>query len=155
MTDKLVTHDDLDAIKVIERECANPTCSGEAADLLRRLRAAAEADAPPLPEGWVVHTNGLGTQRVYWHKDGVLYNCVNDGVGYGTGLDIDRDDRDRLAPLRPAVTEADVEKAAMVLYEVDCIEDGWPLWASEAAKIHCRKTARAALAAVGIEVSGK
>lgn len=47
----LVTHEDLQAIEVLERKCADLNYHGRGADLLRRLRRAAEADKPALPEG--------------------------------------------------------------------------------------------------------
>ena len=124
-TDKIVTHADLDAIKVIERECASIPCSGEAADLLRRLRAAAEADQPPLPEGWVLleDANGRG-QIPYWHESGWLFS-QRDSVSGIPGAMRAASVRHRLSPLRPTITETDLEKAAEAADEYASDEWSW------------------------------
>ena len=108
MTDKTVTYADLDAIAVIERECSALSCEGQAIELLRRLRAAAEADRPPLPEGWVVYDDGIQGARVYWHQDGDLYHsrsCRDKWHRDITPI------RHRLSPLRPTITREDLKRA--------------------------------------------
>lgn len=75
--EKIITHDDLDALQDI-RELAAVRSWPRSCALLDRLIAAAEADAPPLPEGWHLWDNPVATA----------------------------DDRDRLTPLRPTVTES-------------------------------------------------
>lgn len=106
--EKIVTHEDLDAIAMIERKCGNLPIEGRASDILRRLRAAAEADAPPLPEGWVLSVDNTGTHRVYWHEGGNLYSAMQNSEGYGLPITTTEATalRDRLTPLRPTVTEA-------------------------------------------------
>ena len=123
---------------------------GDVRDMLDDLIAAAQADQPPLPEGWVVLDGSDGGQYAYWHKGNRLYGGKG---GHAYKIEATAESmRDRLAPLRPTVTEADIEKAAMALYGVDDIENGWPEWAVEAAKTTARKKARDILAAAGIEV---
>ena len=114
MTDKPVTHEDLSVLRGL-RDRLTPEDDYER-DLLDRLIAAAEADAPPLPEGWVLLRFADGAQRVLWHHNGLL------SVVYPTRRPLSTDyfgtvegRRERLTPLRPTVTEADVEKASQVL----------------------------------------
>src|SRR5699024_9219915 len=82
--------------------------------LLDRLIAAAEADAPPLPEGWVLLDTTKG-RRALWHEDGDLYE--HDMLGGGVWAKVAEVDRRLLTPLRPTVTEADVEALARHLRE--------------------------------------
>ena len=75
----LVTHADLDAITSIERDYLGDDGPEDVMDLVHRLRAAAEADKPALPEGWVLSDIPGGSQRVLWHADGRLYlrtDCI-------------------------------------------------------------------------------
>ena len=149
MTDKTVTYGDLSVLRVARDE----TGDGAVVALLDRLIAAAEADRPPLPEGWylVSVTNQEGEHvgnRMVFHADGSLYERDDRNWYYGA-LDTMRD---RLTPLRPAVTEADVEKATQVLYGVGDLDDGWPEWASEDVRSAYRNKVRAAFEAAGIEV---
>ena len=158
MNDKIVTHEDRNTLDDAFRWIDGVPVGQEAIcgkrrvlELLTRLIAAAEADQPPLPNGWVLlNLRGDDECTPLWHQDDTLWTTPSARTVWSTNV---AKYRDRLTPLRPTVTEADVEKAAMVLYEVDCIEDGWPEWASEAARTHCRKLTRAAFAVAGIEVS--
>ena len=149
--DKLVTHEDRLIIEDIFSASTPDDWTEEqkeaSADLYRRLIAAAEADQPPLPEGWVVESYPDGISRIVWHKGGAT-SMWSDGkyetvTGPGS----------RLTPLRPTVTEADVEKAALCYYDDD--SEGlaeWPEWSGPMSRQHCKQRARAVLAAAGIEV---
>lgn len=110
VSDKIVTHADLPTLQMM-RNCTGD--GAESAVLLDRLIAAAEADAPPLPKGWVVYTDGDGGERVFWHRDGVLHFGRDDLPVWSP----DADELARCAPLRPTVTEADVERAAVVFMD--------------------------------------
>src|SRR5690606_39638419 len=66
---KVVTRQDLAILRRIRKEGDR---SPEADALLDRLIAAAEADAPPLPEGWVLHSEG-GHRHPYYHERGHIY----------------------------------------------------------------------------------
>ena len=112
MTDKIVTHEDLPMLRKCRAACED--ADGPVALLFDRLIAAAEADRPPLPEGWVVYDTGNDGQTVYWHEAGRLF-VYRASVVDREGLEVERFTRDRLTPLRPAVTEADVERAAQTL----------------------------------------
>ena len=136
MTDKTVTYEDLDAIAVIERECSALSCEGQAIELLRRLRAAAEADRPPLPEGWVLLRLEDEEYTALWHQDGMLWTTSSAMTLWSNNL---ARHRDRLTPLRPTIAEADVEKAADAF-----------LAASEG--MSTKGSLRAAFEAAGIEV---
>lgn len=143
MTDQLITYDDLNTIEDARRWIANVPVGQEAVsgkarvlDLLDRLRVEAEADQPPLPEGWVLHTTPAGSRAVFWHRDGRLHQWDDD----------DRSSRpvrpfpsSTTTPLRLTVTEADVEKAGQK------IEDA-------ALDLTYADLARAAFEAAGIEV---
>ena len=101
MTDPIVTHEDLDAIVALVN---SPVLRGldestgeSVLDLLRRLRAAAEADRPPLPEGWYLWDAGGARSVVY--VTGEHMSRWDDGDGY-----FGKTDRDRLTPLHPTVT---------------------------------------------------
>ena len=149
MNDKIVTHEDLDAARALA-EAANRHGTEASRELARSILAAAEADQPPLPEGWVLLRYKDGSHGVFYYSGrGDALTRYDNGTG---GIIWVEDMRDRLTPLRPTVTEADIEKAAMALYGVDDIENGWPEWAVEAAKTTGRKKARDILAAAGIEV---
>ena len=148
MNDKIVTHEDLSALRGI-REAATSRDTyypGDATSkfnpiaLLDRLIAAAEADQPPLPEGWVLLDGDDGSKYPYWHEDNRLYRGRG-GDAYkieATAASM----RDRLTPLRPTVTEADVEKAAS---EVERL----------AIDLNYTDLTRAAFEAAGIEVSDR
>lgn len=120
MNDKLVTHEDLALIEDIEAAYGE---SGPGAALLARLRAAAEADRPPLPEpmhrGAVVVGEG-GIEWVRVHPGGDAW--VN---GYGRWAAWEEIGARSVKSPRPTVTEADVEKAA------DLIGTAWPRQTSE------------------------
>ena len=146
MTDKTVTYADLGVLRDIDAAVRGHDVDASAvAALLDRLIAAAEADRPPLPEGWYLWDAGGARSVVY--VTGEHMSRWDDGDGY-----FGKADRDLLTPLRPTVTEADVEKAAQVLYGVEVLDGGWPEWASEDAKSAYRNVARAAFGAAGIEV---
>lgn len=112
MNDKIVTHADLDAITVLDRVRPREYVSEDeyqvVAELLARLRAAAEADQPPLPEGWYSwRTDSNGNVHV-WHDGNDrlwLYDSCKELFGYVT------QHRDRLSPLRPTITREDVKRA--------------------------------------------
>ena len=72
MNDKIVTHEDLPMLRGVRNRLS--TAPGSERDLLDRLIAAAEADEPPLPEGWVVLTTpSTGSKRIlFHHPDGSL-----------------------------------------------------------------------------------
>ena len=141
-TTPVVTYADLMALHDL-RATYNPT-PGDAIDkLLDRLIAAAEADRPPLPEGWVLHTTPAGSRAVFWHRDGYLQQWDDD----------DRPSRrvqqfpgSTTTPLRPTVTEADVEKAVDVYMEAR----GLSSWQTQE---EIPPALRAAFEAAGIEVT--
>ena len=139
MTDKLVTHADANTIEDARRWISNvpvgqKAVSGKARvlDLLDRLRVAAEADQPPLPEGWVLLEGEDGGLYPYWHMADRLYGGKG-GDAYRIEATATRL-RDRLTPLRPTVTESQIKAAAE-----DCLCEP--------------STIRQHLAAVGIEVA--
>lgn len=150
MTDKLVTHEDLAVLRDLRN--SEGFYDGDAADaLLNRLIAAAEADVPPLPEGWVLATFGDGGRQPLYHRDGGFF-IKDDG---SLPIPLTAEERDRLTPLRPTVTEADVEKAAA------SIRDQLVSWAADVPswdeiavsdRAHYRRLAIAAFTAAGIEV---
>lgn len=152
MTDKLVTHQDLNTIEDARRWIANVPVGHEVngkarvLDLLDRLRVEAEADAPPLPEGWVAVTVRPGSEAVFWHRDGGLYQWADDDEVW----EIPQSVRKTLTPLRPTVTAEDVEKAA----EAARGKSGYYPWGAvdESMRDAWRKIARTAFEAVGIEV---
>ena len=159
MTDKTVTYADLDDLRFLRVAAETEPDQHPAILLVDRLIAAAEADRPPLPEGWVVYRGEYGGQAVYWHRNGALYEDTNDPGPW----DYVEPNRDRLTPLRPTVTEADVERAAQALYVLQRGEwvsgkgitpGGTPWGTSTEAAEHDRflTLARAAFEAAGIEV---
>lgn len=149
-TTPVVTYEDLAALRELrddlDRKGALPT--GTALPLLDRLIAAAEADQPPLPEGWVLLTHHDGSSlRVLWHHDGDLY--LNDDRTQMFTTD-PAPFRDRLTPLRPTVTEADIENAtAAALSDLEMLGVHPEGGLFQTAK----GTIRAAFKAAGIEVT--
>lgn len=111
MNDKIVTRDDLAALRALRSDCS--VFEKDEQRLLDRLIAAAEADQPPLPEGWVLASIS-GMSFPYWHSDGLLYQGITDDDGTPmTKRDrVGAHNREWITPLRPTVTEADVERAA-------------------------------------------
>ena len=145
-----VTRDDLAFLRGMRANLDNATDA--AREMVDRLIAAAEADQPPLPEGWYLLNMGGGASRVLWHADGMLYEQGNRALVWS---DVDAAGRESLSPLRPTITEADVEKAALCLYEDgEATPDDWPPYASDAVKAECRAQVRAIFAAAGIEAAG-
>lgn len=147
MNDKLVTYADLDTLRrarVVLRD-GTPQAS-----LLDRLIAAVEDDAPPLPEGWVLRHCGSETYQALYHKGDGKLRMWKQGAPVGLIGDPGFT-RDRLTPLRPTVTEADVEKAARAAHESE-----WTgAWTDlhEETRASYAKQVRAALDALGIEVT--
>jgi len=109
MNDKVITHADLDTLRQVRTWCSQEA-EALAAALLDRLIAAAEADQPPLPEGWVVlGMPTKGSRRILWHEAGCLYVGPNGHEHLG---DVDAfDRRNRLSPLRPTISRADFDRA--------------------------------------------
>ena len=105
MTDKLVTHDDLDTLRHIRAYTINSL--GERGELLDRLIAAAEADQPPLPEGWVLATFSDSGRQALYHRDGGFFIRDDETLP----IPLTAEERDRLTPLRPTITAEDVERA--------------------------------------------
>ena len=137
--EKVVTHADLYTLRRARGVFRDSTPQ---ARLLDRLIAAAEADPPPLPEGWVVERNPDGESRIVWHKDGVT-SMWSDGT-----YETINARSSSITPLRPTVTEADVEKAAYAIFREregvryeGCTRDAF------------LGDARAAFKAAGIEVT--
>lgn len=132
MTDKLVTHEDRDAIAYLigligPITDADPKTMSAAADFLGRAAAAAEADQPPLPEGWVIREDG----GAHYHRDGEMFTNADCRTRTWSREDAMAQE---WTPLRPAVTESQIKAAAE-----DCL---------------CGpSTIRQHLAAVGIEVA--
>ena len=154
MTDKIVTHADLPVIDTLASLRPSMFRDEDAyqavSEFLARARAAAEADAPPLPEGWVLLNTTKG-RRALWHEDGDLYE--HDMLGGGVWIKVAEVDRNRLTPLRPTVTEADVEKGAeAAAVESTAVASG--VWGAlpEGTQDLWRATARAAFTAAGVEV---
>lgn len=155
MSDKLVTHDDLDALRGIRHAatsidswCPEGEVTPGPLALLDRLIAAAEADQPPLPEGWVIRKHGA----VHYHRAGVLYSNADCTQVTWQEHDVERELREgSLTPLRPTVTEADVERAARVAWDAMHRHATWEALPHgyQAALI---RTQRAAFGAAGIEV---
>lgn len=141
MSDPIVTRADLDVLRGIYRRLI-PEEDYER-DLLVRLIDAAEADTPPLPDGWVMAKDSGGARRVMWHQDGALWTYDDGSVS-----DFSFDYFKAVSPLRPTVTEADVERAA---------EAAWRKQTGNAATWNhlpelWLDIVRAAFAAAGIEV---
>lgn len=149
MSDKAITHEDLPHIATIEKmmDRGGPGIpAGQWNDLVefvKHLRITAEADRPPLPEGWVLLVGDDGGLYPYWHED----NRLSNGKGKAaykieaTAAAL----RDRLTPLRPTITEDDVDKAAQALYVLQSVE--------AAEQDRFLTLARAAFKAAGIEVA--
>lgn len=145
MNDKIVTHEDLDLLREMREQADYGRI--HQAPLLDRLIAAAEADQPPLPEGWVLHTTPAGSRAVFWHRDGYLYQWDDDDDAVHP---VQPFPSSTTVPLRPTVTEADVEKAT----------EAW-LSDLEMLGVHpegglfqtAKGTIRAAFKAAGIEVT--
>ena len=143
--EKLITYADLDTLRGVRRIFRDGT---PRASLLDRLIAAAEADQPPLPEGWYAFESVThGTLHVYV-KGGMVSAsdvCVCDECSWGRVIDYVH----RLTPLRPTATPEQIEAAARVV-------SGYPKesWAgmSTVAKGHHLDRALGILAAAGIEV---
>lgn len=158
MNDKIVTHADRQPLADLRQWIAHQpdhpwtdVRRSHLIDTLDRLIAAAEADAPPLPEGWVLHDDGLLGSRVFWHRGGDLYyqrECRDMWHRDITPI------RKYLTPLRPTVTEADVERAARAAAEQSTAikRDVWSA-VPESTQELWRSVARAAFAAAGIEVT--
>ena len=124
---------------------------GDVRDMLDDLIAAAQADQPPLPEGWVVLDGSDGGQYAYWHKGNRLYGGKG---GHAYKIEATAESmRDRLTPLRPTVTEADVEKAAQAAAEESTAvsRDVWGAM-PEGTQSLWRAVARAVFAVAEIEV---
>ena len=141
MNDKIVTHEDLSALRGI-REAATSLTTYYPDDatakltplaLLDRLIAAAEADQPPLPEGWVLLRDHNGSHRALWHNDGVLFDR-DDSTDCRAIVGSRVAPHDRLTPLRPTVTESQIKAVAE-----DCLCEP--------------STIRQHLAATGVEVT--
>lgn len=82
MNDKIITHEDLEALELM-RDWAEGYVPVE--QIVARLIAAAEADKPALPEGWVL-LNNSGKHRVLWH-DGTGYLRAEQGGGAWSHID--------------------------------------------------------------------
>ena len=132
--EKLITYADLNALRGARGVFYDGT---PRARLLDRLIAAAEADAPSLPEGWVLYTAHDGGRAVFWHRGGSVYQWDNTSDVY----DYVSNDPDRFAPLRPTVTEADVKRAVDAAFYGGEVSDG-----------QANRLVRAAFEAAGIEV---
>lgn len=144
MNDKIVTHEDLPSLLQMRQEIPmDPT--SQRAQILDRLIAAAEADQPPLPEGWVLLRLADGTHRALWHEGGCLYLGPDGGQHEGDVGALGN--RDRLTPLRPTVTEADVDRAR----EAGTVAAAGTI-AEQSYALH-RRIIRAALDSLGIEVT--
>lgn len=148
MSDKAITHEDLPHIAAIEKmmDRGGPGVpSGQWNDLVefvKHLRITAEAAVPPLPEGWVVYTREGGLQQVLYHHGGGMCSTyhAHDYVGRA------HYDLSRLTPLRPTITEADVERA------VEAYADTLEGPGSGGYAVRRSVAIRAALKAAGIEV---
>lgn len=142
---KIVTYVDLGLLQAMRQSA---TYRGATTDLLDRLIAAAETVDPPLPEGWVLlYDPGYGDgPRVVWHRANCLFIRRDDVLHWGTVAE----HRNNLTPLRPKVTEADIERGAIAAHEAEYIAK----WAAlhETTQAGIRNMIRAALAAAGIEV---
>lgn len=118
--------------------------------LLDRLIAAAEADQPPLPEGWVLLRYSDGSHGVFYYPGrGDVLTRYDNGTGGTISVEAVRKD---LAPLRPTVTEADVEKAADRARRA--YTEAGQAWEfiSDSTRQRWVAVARAAFKAAGIEV---
>lgn len=178
MSDKApITHEDLPHIATIEKmmDRGGPGIPAgqwnDMVEFVKHLRITAEADAPPLPEGWVdIEPSEVREGDIV----SVYYKGRDDHEGHrytgqvrgGEGL-LDITDPDhghivvwvagsarkpdgmtdyrRLTPLRPTITEADVERAmtatAKAYRDAPPMRNAW------------HDVARAAFKAAGIEVS--
>ena len=155
MNDKIVGYEDLATLRNIRTEVCRPNnhptgCTCPGSELLDRLIAAAEADRPPLPEGWVLLRDHNGSHRALWHNDGVLFDR-DDSTGCRAVVGSRVAPHDRLTPLRPPATEADVEKAARAAHTAEFIAE----WSAlhEGTRASYKRQIRAAFEAAGIEVT--
>jgi hypothetical protein len=158
-----VTHADLDTLRTL-RQSYGPDrevkCGGSVTDLLDRLIAAAEADQPPLPEpeqiGSVVRATCVhGSTGVFVKQGEDSWIALPGQWGRTIQQQSDQwEDLFDITPLRPTVTEADVERAA-IAYMSSGEDTEWDGDESEAAKNHARLAVRTVLTAAGIEVSDR
>lgn len=126
MTTENIRHVDLPALRETRSVLLEAGYAPDAypVAMTDRLIAAAEADAPPLPAGWYLLDQNPGDGLLDFHRQGWVYALWHDGEGglwsrpgkatvqggaYFGKVELFRD---RLTPLRPTVTEADVERAA-------------------------------------------
>lgn len=148
MTEKIITHEDLPHIAAIEKmmDRGGPGIPvgqwNDLIDFVKHLRITAEADAPPLPEGWVLLTRHDGTSRVLWHYDGDLYLKDDRTRMFTTDPALFRD---RCTPLRPTITEADRRAA---IHAAEAAFAAAPDWFDAFERV-----TDAVLKAAGIEVS--
>lgn len=141
MNDKIVTHADLDAIALIESAVDQHNPGMAARVLVQKLRAAAEADQPPLPDGYAIRTAGV-FQYLHFVKGGQVSDCrrTDDELDYPEDPSVYQ--HSTWEPLRPTITEADVEKAIDAYFEADMSGD-----------ITDRGAFRKAFEAAGVEVA--
>lgn len=143
MNEKVVTYEDLDDLLRIKEAVGNAGCGV----LVDRLIAVARADAPPLPEGWYLWRDEHGGTSTAVYVKGGRISRWDDGDGlFGQ---VTPGNRDRLTPLRPTVTEADIEKAAYAIFRE---HDRNGVEFSGIARGTSLAAAREAFRAAGIEV---
>lgn len=116
MKDQIVTYADLQDLReakaVVHRHLA---VDGPAGTLLDRLIAAAEADAPDYPLGTVAHITRRGGQRLVGQRVALGPGGSRLAWQVGTSLWFDSGVVE-VEPVRPAVTESDMEQAATAIY---------------------------------------
>lgn len=108
MNDKIkVPHEYLPVLRALRNDASCDAVSTD--EVLDALIAAAEADQPPLPKGWVAFYDlGRHAFRHLWHDGrGSLYTHDEPMAQFLVGkVGDDRCPRDLLTPLRLAVIEA-------------------------------------------------
>lgn len=109
-TKKAVTYNDRETLRKMRGVFLDGTPQ---ASLLNHLIAVAEADAPPLPDDWVLYYYG-GHWNPYWHEQGYLYRGkdVDGGTSLVGAVGDGRYTRDRLTTLHPAIDSETLEKVA-------------------------------------------
>ena len=118
MNDKIITHEDLNALRAINDSLpVSLVQEGPAQHLLDRLIAAAEADQPPLPLGTVAWVTKRTTgQRLIGQRIAMGCNGTRPAWQVGEATWWDRDLSD-VEPLDPTVTAEQRDRVADEIWD--------------------------------------